>query len=138
MIEFDKIFKIYSRFLKEEGIYHRTLSIHGGNGKLSAKNALKGDILFTHWIQHEDTFCLWSRTKEGKDFWWIIHLQWLIRCLDFCNGELIGSFMFDKSYVKNSIEFFLNHFNPHSVDNEKMKNILMEKIKILKKYICYE
>lgn len=140
MIEFNKILKIYLRFLKEEGVYHRALSIHSGNGKINAKKALQDDILFTHWIQHEETFCLWSSTKEGKDFWWIIHLQWLIKCLDFCNGERIGHsiFILDKSYVKNSIEKFLSLFNPHSVDNEQMKNILMEKSKILKKYINYE
>ena len=82
MIEFNKVFKFYLRFLKEEGVYHRALSIHGKNNKISAKKVLQDDILFTHWIQHEDTFCLWSSTKEGKDFWWIIHLQWTSRSED--------------------------------------------------------
>lgn len=40
MIEFNKILKIYLRFLKEEGVYHRALSIHSGNGKINAKKSL--------------------------------------------------------------------------------------------------
>ena len=135
MIEFDKVFKIYLRFLKEEGVYQRVLSIHSKNRKLNAKKVLKNDTYFANWIQNEDTFCLWSSTKEGKDFWWIIHLLWLIKCSDFyVNGHV----RIDKSYVKISIESFLREFSLYSVENEQMKNIIIEKIKKLKKYIDYE
>ena len=136
MIEFENIFKVFLRFLKEEGVYHRALSIYGKN-KRNVKDILKRDLCFTHWIQHEDTFCLWHTTDEGKDFWWIIHLLWLIKCLDFCGGEYNFSvhYTFDEQYVKTSIRSFLDAF---AYSDKEIREKLMEKSIILKKYIGYE
>jgi len=137
MIEFDKIFKVYSRFLKEEGIYHKVLTIHGKGNKFSAKNVLQKDHMFTHWIQHDSTFCLWSNTNEGRDFWMEIHLLWLIKCLEFCGGEVIyDNFKVNKEYVNSSISVFLRSFNDCFYKNDEKK--IIEKSEILKKYINYE
>ena len=139
MIEFENIFKIFLRFLKEEGVYHRVLSIYGRD-KRNVKDVLKRDLCFTHWIQHEDTFCLWQSTGEGRDFWWLIHLLWLIKCLDICGGiyNFNGHYTFDEQYVRMTIKGFLDVFSPFDNSNKEMREKLIEKSTILKKYIDYE
>lgn len=72
--------KHYIRFLKEQGVYRRALSLHKRNLNGNVKN-----IFLTYrpatWVENASAFCVWSQTSEGDIFWWPISILWQCECV---------------------------------------------------------
>ena len=98
MLRVNNIIKGYMRFLKDEGIFYRAMSIHGSrcdwynrqkilhnsdyvfNDKPLIRCAIKSlrdriDIP-GQFISDCRTFCDWSQTKEGRGYWYSKSVLW--------------------------------------------------------------
>jgi len=137
---FDNVFKLYKRFLKENGIYKRVFEIHKKSYGRKHTNSLRKALDATEydrWLQDCDLFCLWRGSYEGEYFWWLKHIKWVI-CLRETYGEKvsydeIGSFMnLKKEFVCSSSKSeFLEQMKEHSEFLEQMK----EDMEFIEKYI---
>ena len=109
---FKEAFKLYRRFLKENGIYTRAFGIHKNSWSVTRNKdfpkAFKS-INCQYWIQDADLFCIWRETIEGTYFWWLKHLKWLIYA--------------NEKHIVNCTEKFWD--NVHSID-DALKNTTYE------------
>lgn len=85
MITIKEAIKRYKRFLKEVGKYSSVKKIH-----ISSAFKFNTDIenLFLKspkapflWMNDVNTFCAWSNTKEGVNYWWKVSLMWQMICI---------------------------------------------------------
>ena len=116
--------KHYIRFLKEQGVYRRALSIHrrNFNGKISA-------IFFTYrpaaWLQNSSAFCCWGHTREGDIFWWPISILWQCECII----NQYDDYNSPEGMIK-TIDEYIDFFNKHI--DEEITNIPKDTIARLK------
>ena len=95
---FEEVFKAYTRFLKDNGVYKRAMELHSTHNKdcndtlpiIKKKLCeLSSPIYF---ISNVFMFCAWAGTSEGEDFWWKISVKWEIKCaLENIGGEVINN-----------------------------------------------
>lgn len=124
---FENVFKLYKRFLKENGIYKRVFEIHKKSYACKRTNSLRKALDATEydrWLQDCDLFCLWRGSYEGEHFWWLKHIKWVI-CLRETYGKKvsyveIGSFIFvKKEFNYNSKSEFLEQMKDDMAFIEK-------------------
>ena len=107
---FDEAYKIYKRFLKDEGIFRRALEIHSECRHLN-EHLIKKKLFLTmpsQWIQSCGTFCQWCRSPEGDKFWWPISILWQIKCLQ--QDIIIEGFTESKTNLNNDIKYGISSY----------------------------
>lgn len=133
--------KHYIRFLKEQGVYRRALSLHKRNLNGNVKK-----IFLTYrpasWVQNTSAFCVWSQTREGDIFWWPISILWQCEC----TLEKYDDYNSPDGMVR-LIDEYIDFFNKHigeEITNMpkdtigKLKNKLMIVRKKMLKMRCDE
>lgn len=144
--EFNVIFKIYKRFLKENSVFRRALYIHTnhelkGNKKPISVNDVRESLMKApdalSFIASAFSFCDWAKTKEGRCYWYFINIKWKTKCI----LENIGC-VYTKEKIKDVIEImkdFSNEFcffdaekkEKYEIEKkevEKLKNILNKRV----------
>jgi len=91
---FEESFNLFKRFLKEDGIYIKAMKIYdhepwGEIGKMSIKDRFK-HMSPVRWLTSENLFCDWSKSKEGRKFWFKKNILWKIllcekECMQNCD-----------------------------------------------------
>ena len=121
----DKVFNIYKRFLKDNGVFHRAMQVHKQRmNKMGAEH-------FLYWLNKDpmkimsnaDMFTTWANTKERKLFWWKISNRWKIKCLK----EKIGYYRYYKyDYIK-VVEMLMKFEQKHRLDisGEELKFVVL-------------
>ena len=116
--------KHYIRFLKEQGVYRRALSLHKRNLNGNVKN-----IFLTYrpatWVENASAFCIWSKTREGDIFWWPISILWQCECVLNQYDEYNTP-----DGMRESIDVYIDFFNKHI--GEEITNIPKDTIGKLK------
>jgi hypothetical protein len=137
----DQIVKRYKRFLKENGIYKRAISIHMNSYDFRKENCKSLSNLFSTCSQPDDflklisKFCVWAQTPEGRGYWWALSLHWREICLAE-NFENLNSLYLKERYKKflKSIEFLINEVELPKKEKEIMTRLKERVINILKEY----
>ena len=81
---FDEAVKIYTRFLKEHGVFKRAIEIHKYGARereTTFEASLRKCDYWYNWLQDDYCFCLWRYTKERDEFWWALSILWQIMCV---------------------------------------------------------
>ena len=139
----DDLEKKYFRFLKEHGVYQRSIEIHkkAMHSKALTFHALLSSNKPISWIQDATIFCQWASSPEGDAFWWVISLLWQSECI------INGYSYFDYGRIttaldiKKNIDEYVNYYNLGTgsiersiIDKDKigeLKNKLLENKKKL-------
>jgi hypothetical protein len=138
MLSFEEKVKIYKRFLKDNGVFKRTLDIHCKGTYKKPKIYRFPDCLkrtsTLGWIQDSDCFCTWCHTREGDLFWWALSLLWQEQC--YLSGEYNIENKKHLSYIisfLNNINSFFNYYETSSPQNKTKALNICEKIRENKK-----
>ena len=86
-MDLEKVKKLYTRFLKDRGIYARAkeLLLNKWDGKrYTSIDALYKELDTDprYWFENDYFFCLWKNTSEGDTFWWCHSLMWKVMCVE--------------------------------------------------------
>jgi len=85
MVTIKEAIKRYKRFLKEVGAYSSAKKIHKSSAfrfNTDIENLfLKSKNAPFLWMSNVNTFCVWSNTKEGINYWWKVSLMWQMICI---------------------------------------------------------
>jgi len=125
MEDYLTIYKHYIRFLKEQGVYRRALSLHKRNFNGNVKKIF---LTFrpSSWVQNSSAFCVWCQTREGDIFWWPISILWQCEC----TLEKYDDYDSPEGLIR-LIDDYIEFFNKHI--GEEITNIPKDTIGKLKK-----
>lgn len=136
---FDEAVKIYTRFLKEHGVFKRAIEIHKYGAREREKEttfeaSLRKCDYWYEWLQDDYCFCLWRYTKEHDEFWWALSILWQVTCF---HNDITGVINVNRRIrlqeCINSIDRYNDWFSCHentglSCIDEKTINELKDKI----------
>lgn len=137
----NKLIKEYMRFLKNEGIYHRAMSIHGSHIPFSGRRQLNEEYVVHsksliesalktlntysnrpgQFISNCLSFCDWSYTKEGRGYWYAKSILWRWYLYKSLNRNETCDF---KYHIRNILCDFSDKLTKDTT--LRLKNILKE------------
>lgn len=124
------IFKFFKRFLKENGIYKRSMwlfthdMIYGR--KKSIYDLLNKDIDPVCWIKDARLFCVWAKTPERDKFWWEKHICWEYEYYCYCEKNNKRCFISKQLILSDIINY--SNFYTETYNLAKIKyNITYDK-----------
>ena len=108
------VFNIYKRFLKDNGVFYRTMQIHKVRmNKMGIERFMNYfNISPQQILSDSNMFTTWASTKEKKIFWWKISNKWKIKCLK----EKIGDYKYTRYDYYKVISMLTRFETEHSSD----------------------